>query len=393
MSDAQDWTFGQPIERLKEFAEVFKTVHKDFVFGAFGLVKERDVAPALAESRLIWSGEPPRAVAIARALARNSEHIDFTGRPILLRAPCFAISAFAALDPEAGAAVLAAVELRRRTAPVYLEIFEEDRVAKKLVRDAGYQYLGTKVMAGSEIKGLYGRGGAEDATGPGLPAEELATQAVLMPGFLPAPQLKAIRDELSRWQNWAQHYSSYNKRQSWTAFALRGYADDPLFIEKPAEMSKGWKDENPKLLSAPVRWTSIAQAFKTTRAVLDGTMLAFDRVRFMRLRHKDGELTRHADITDRDAGVRDGKITRLHVPIITSDKVTFHGWDARGLERETKFPTGALCYLDQRKPHRVTNEDPGMDRVHLVMDAIGCEPLRKLIRAAGDASTHVQAAQ
>jgi hypothetical protein len=102
----------------------------------------------------------------------------------------------------------------------------------------------------------------------------------------------------------------------------------------------------------------------------------------MRLRAKDGELSRHADITDREAGTANGFVSRLHVPIRTSPAVTFYGWGARGNKLERNLPQGALCYLDQRKPHAVRNTDPTVDRVHLVIDCFANERVRDLIRAA-----------
>jgi hypothetical protein len=101
----------------------------------------------------------------------------------------------------------------------------------------------------------------------------------------------------------------------------------------------------------------------------------------MRLRAGGGELTRHADITDRQAGVRDGRIIRLHIPIVTNPQVLFSAWTARGERLDVRFPVGALCYLDQRKPHTAIN--PGStDRIHLVVDAFAHEELRALIRDA-----------
>jgi Aspartyl/Asparaginyl beta-hydroxylase len=106
-----------------------------------------------------------------------------------------------------------------------------------------------------------------------------------------------------------------------------------------------------------------------------------DRIRFMKLA-PGGELARHADITNRDAGLADGRLARLHLPIQISDAVIMHGWDKRGGHFETRFPVGALCYLDQRGPHRVENRNPAAERIHLVVDMHAGAALRDQIAAA-----------
>src|SRR5204863_8036626 len=104
----------------------------------------------------------------------------------------------------------------------------------------------------------------------------------------------------------------------------------------------------------------------------------FERVRFMQLR-PTGALSRHADITDRDAGTADGKIARLHLPITTSPACVFHAWTARGDLLERHLEADRLHYLDTRKPHAVENADPMVWRKHLVIDAVADARLRALL--------------
>lgn len=42
------------------------------------------------------------------------------------------------------------------------------------------------------------------------------------------------------------------------------------------------------------------------------------------------------------------------------------------------FKTGALYYLDIRKPHRVSNRSP-LERIHLVIDAVASAELDALM--------------
>lgn len=378
MTEAE-WQKGYPLDQLKAFAEPFRQRHKPLVFGAFGLTKERDIAEAWSKNRMIWTGGPPQAVATFSHAKRDSEQQDFSQRSFVIPVGAVVVKAFAALSVDAGTKILKALQERAGDAAVVVEIFEEDAIAKECVAAAGLVYSASKISAGSEIKGVYTR----VPFVPALPPEETATLRVLDPAFLSAKVHHAIAGELeSAADSFAQHYSDYNKRKSWTAFALRGYSDDPTFIIKPSEMSKGWKEENAALLAASPVTTKAAPLFPATMKVVEGLGLPLDRVRFMRLRSKDGELSRHADITDREAGVQDGHVTRLHIPIKTSDAVMFYGWTARGEKIEVPFPERALCYLDQRKPHSVKNTDPALDRIHLVVDCFADAKLRKMIAKA-----------
>jgi hypothetical protein len=379
---AEDWTRGFPLERLKAFAAPFKAQHKPLVFGAFGLTKERDCAEALAAGRALWTGDPPQAVALFSLAKATSEQQDFAQRPYAIELGAVFVKAFACFTSASGARVLRALRERAKGAPVWLEIFEEDDVARLALGVAGgFNYVTTKVFAGSEIKGVYFTG--EPPLAP-FDAADVATLEVLDRDFLSEDEHAAIKAEVAAFDNlWAQHYSSYNKRKSWEAFALRGFDDEPGFIIKPAEMSKAWKEENERRLADRPRMTQAAPHFPATLAACAKLAPAegCDRIRFMRLRSKGGELSRHADITDREAGTADGFISRFHIPIATSEAVRFSGWTARGERIDTTWPERGLCYLDQRKPHMVTNSDPALNRVHLVIDAISSAALRARIAA------------
>jgi len=180
---------------------------------------------------------------------------------------------------------------------------------------------------------------------------------------------------------WADHYSSYNARHSWSALALRGYGGRPEFIEKPAEMSKRWKAENAdklawKLANTPLRWD-----LPEAEALIGAVPGHKHRVRLMRLAPGGGELLRHADITDPDAGTRDGQLMRIHIPVVTNDAVRFEGWRPDGSRQEARMETGSVWFLDTRKPHTARNDGPS-PRVHLVMDVESSAALRGLIGVA-----------
>lgn len=378
------WQRGYPLARLKAAAAIFRERHKPLVFGAFGLTKERDIADALAADSLAWKGpaDAPRAVAIFHRLKAAGGVTDFAQREVSISAGSVKITAFAALDVEAGTAVLRHM-VERRPERLWLEIFEEDAVARACVAALPQlAYRATRIAAGSEVKGIYTNAGP--GAEPALHAAERASLVELDPAFVSADDRAAMLAEIDAFAAWEQHYSSYNKRQSWTAFALRGFdANDPRFIVKPAEMSKGWKEANPQWLAARPAWTAAREHCPKTTACAERVLAGrdADRVRLMRLA-PGGELSRHADITDREAGLADGRLARLHIPLRTSEAVIFHGWDKRGGHIETRFREGALCYLDQRGPHRVENRDPAVQRIHLVVDVHSDHRLRDAIASA-----------
>lgn len=378
MSEAE-WQRGQPLEKLQALAAVFKAAHKPLCFGAFGLTKERDIAAALSAGECSWTGQPPRAVALHSVLKHAGHHSDFSGRPLKLPPGCIYVHAFAAAEPASGGRVLK--RFAEAEYPTAVEIFEEDTVARACVQRAGFRYAFSKVTAGAEIKGMYF---LRMDPPPPLPAEEERTLLQITRTYAGPNEHADILAELARHEErfpWAQHYSSYNKRKSWTAFALRGFDRlDPSFIIKPAEMAKGWQEAHPERMDATPDWTLAAQHFPAACSLVEALPGLKERVRFMRLRHGDGELSRHADITDREAGVRSGCVARLHIPIRTSPAVRFQAWDSRGALHEHHFPERSLFYLDQRKPHRVLNTDPALDRIHLVVDCYVTSILRDMLR-------------
>jgi hypothetical protein len=378
----EDWTRGFALDRLKAAAAPFRA-SKPYVYGGFGIAKERDVAAAMAEGAYLCDREEaPTVAAITRRLKTGAIKKDFRGEEIRIPegdAVTWDIGAAEGAYPNDIAEIL--VRSRSHAPAHWVEWFEEDRRGE-LLASLGYQWIATRIAAGSEIKGIY-RYGQEPRLWRDKPLADAdrAAVACLDAGFLSGEERAEIIEELKN-AEWAQHYSNYNKRSTWTAFALRGYdAEDPSFIIKPAEMSASWKNENPQRMSAQPQWTNVG-AFSCTRSILARLGDDFDRVRFMRLAAGGGELTRHADITDRDAGTADGRIARLHIPITTRPSCVFSSWGIRGAKYDAHFPEGSLCYLDQRRPHAVRNPE-AIDRIHLVVDVHADQSLRdRFLRAS-----------
>lgn len=135
-------------------------------------------------------------------------------------------------------------------------------------------------------------------------------------------------------------------------------------------MSRRWKAENADKLGWEIADTPLRAALPEVEAILGKPPFAntqLHRVRLMKLL-PGGALSRHADITDPDAGARPGKLLRLHVPIETNANVVFSSWLPDGAQARAVMGPGALYYLDTRKPHAARNDGEG-ERIHLVVDA------------------------
>lgn len=372
ITEAPDWARGFNLDFLRSVTSIFHEAHKPHVYGAFGLVKERDVANSMI-TKDFWCNDS--AAALGHKLERGSTQHDFSGREILIPAGSYFIKAFAARNPLAAAAMVSSFKHNHKTFVV--EIFEEDRIAKQAMLVSGLCYIGSKITAAGEVKGLYISGNRPQYHTPVIQNLSLAC---LNEQLVKPTRMGLVREELEAYDKYAQHYSSYNKRKSWSAFSLRGFRpDDPGFIIKPAEMARSWKEEHVGWETWECKDTSVSKKFPSTWRLLKNIPCKdFERVRFMRLAEKQGELSRHADITDRAAGPGIGQIARLHIPIFTNDKVRFLSWNERGEKIEHHLAKGSLWYLDTRKPHSVLNEGTSV-RIHLVADVVCNEATQQLL--------------
>lgn len=384
-----NWARGYPMAELKERAAVFAEAFRQHCYGAFGLPKENAIADALAADECIWTRagrNSVQAVALAKRLRSASRQIDFAGRIYSPRTGDLMVRAIAGTD-DGRKRVLAALAGQGARA-IWIEDFIEAEHSA-LWGQLGFDLAGVKIMASSDIKGLWHRG---DRSGRfparNLTAADRPALATLDSAWLDQASIDAILAEVDRYGQisgvapWAQHYSSYNKRQSWTAFALQGFdPDDPGFIIKPAEMSKAWRADNPQRLSARCLPTIAAEHFPQALKIVARLPGQAQRIRLMRLASGNGELSRHADITDPECGTANGATARIHIPLQSPAECRFLGWGIDGRKIDRRFAPGGLYYLDTRKPHSVIN--PGKaDRIHLVVDLHSGPELRRMIEAA-----------
>jgi len=280
------------------------------------------------------------------------------------------------------------------TEDTFLFIHEEVGVDRFVAKQAGYKKIGIKINTFGDIQGVYFKEFQPSVFGERefpeqnmmLPVEKLVlTQA----NFKPVPWIgaeglrfgwmcEAIKERLEIMDyEFTNHYSNYNKGKSWSAISLRGYTPDWAFITKPAEMGKKWRWDN-RDTEFKLQDTDIRKMFPEVEDLLKLLPGKPHRIRFMNLAPGGGELQRHTDQVDPDAGVNDLKLMRFHFPIVTNEGVIFNQWNWHGELVEAHMKVGECWYLDVRKPHRAVNGGTEM-RTHLVVDIEANDNVRALI--------------
>jgi hypothetical protein len=393
------WARGFPLEELRAVAALYREVDKPYALGAFSMVKENAVATWLADGELCSYAEdadaPLRAAAQVSFPRVQVPVRDFTGS-VVARVPVGAavVRHPAATDYVGWGELLELVSGKvplTEGRQVWLEGWAESPEVRGLANAAQLEQVAVKIKASSELVGVW----APRATDHLLlaHADEVTLARLNVPSV--HEQASAAAEEVADLVAWADHYSSYNARHAWSALSLRGYADPAAGaaladqIVKPAEMSKAWKAEHPGWEAWPLEWTALLEELPAVRALVAelarGLQASFQRVRLMRLQPGGGELTRHSDITDPDAGTATGTVARIHVPLITNPQVLFRQWRLSGRQVEANMGPGEVWYLDTRKPHRAGNYGTS-ERVHLVLDAYVGPALRAAIAGGAEAA-------
>jgi hypothetical protein len=374
-----DWQQGIPLERLEAITNLFDR-YKPFSFGRFGTPNEAEIAQTIVqgEGYELFDTDNRTLIAfmVGKQAKRNSIKSTFATGQLFIQQHDFVIKhlTFANILSDE---LLKTWLQSLNSQTIWIETHTEDLDKLDQLKRLGFQDLGTKVSASSELKSVLFYGDKYPSrTNEPLATSEHATLERLSPNFASPEIIAQIKTELETYlfqspdKGWSDHYSSYNLRKSWSAISLKGFTNDPHFIIKPAEMSKKWKEENASLLSNQVRDTPAFSAFPSVQTLLNLLGCETQRIRFMKVRASDGGLSRHADITDKEAGATIGRIARLHIPIQTNPECLFQAWQLNGTQLSKHLETGSLWYLDTRKPHAVSNRNGSQDRIHLVIDAV-----------------------
>ena len=256
----------------------------------------------------------------------------------------------------------------------------EDDTFRNFAEESNFTYIGCKITTFAEIYSVYFRDSStsfEDREHPKIIGEETVNICKCDFGEIDASK---IRQELSQVEmDYTKHYSNYNKKGAWSAISLRGYRPDPSFIAKPVEMSKKWKSENDTWEEWECEDTPLREQFPYVNEILSKIPTdRIERVRFMSLAPGGGELSRHTDQVDPYLGVTDGKMMRLHIPVITNPNMEFTSWSMHGEKNVVNMSEGELWYLDIRKPHMAVNNGEET-RIHLVVDIEANDKCRRLL--------------
>jgi len=270
-------------------------------------------------------------------------------------------------------------DIRYITKNVWLYINEENPNDKDIAEKAGFKKVGAKYNSVADLIGVYfkdSNSALEDRQHPHIPTYEKYTLKPFDLDFTKiVPKLAKQLEEKSL--EFTNHYSNYNKEKAWSAISLRGYSPDWRFITKPVEMNKKWQEEH-KDEKFELQDTELRKEFPLVEDILSSFKTEIHRVRFMNLKPGDGELERHTDQVDPDLGISNGRLMRVHIPIVTNSKVEFTSWGITGSKTIVNMEEGHCWYLDIRKPHRAINGGNSW-RTHLVIDVVANEQVRGLL--------------
>jgi hypothetical protein len=358
---------------IGDLVRLFRQSEGELIRGAFIRVTARKVAQWLAENRLQLirsDGELVGAAVMVKVTARQQVS-DFTGT---VRTQLGVGDVFAkrlACRPGFERVVTTALrEASSRKARLWLRIWQEQGSNRKIVEELGGTWICTKVLAGSELVGIWCVG--SPAVVSNMPVSDGWTLRRL--SMSPLSVGRAQKALFKKCSNFTNHYSSkYYISSSWSAFSLRSYGGRSDFMMKPAEMSKKWKKQNPEKLLWKLENTDARKALPEFEPLIRAVPGLIHRIRLMRL-SAGGLIKRHSDVVDRETGTAEGKILRIHIPITTNPQVQFTSWDLLGRPETVHMKEGEAWYVDTRKPHQVENAG-STERVHLVIDVLSCSNL------------------
>ena len=376
------WQKGYHLEYLEEIVERFEGFN-ELSCSPFSEMSKNKVAEALEKGNIeILSGSSGYTHAIIEShVNRNRGEITADGNVVIgIKEDGDRI-----VTKISGDVIPLSNKLESYTEPTWLFIWEESVAQRNAATLAKYKKIGAKITSFGEIYGVYFRdvpGLFSDVERPHVKIPEYEkfalTKLKIENPHLIETALAGIKDKLTTLPEFTNHYSNYNDKGSWKALSLRGYRSDSTFITKPIEMNKKWKAENLGSLNWQIEDTPLRAQFPEVEVLLDQLPGEKHRIRFMSLKPKDGELRRHTDLVDSDQGIADGKLARIHFPIVTNDKVEFQNWDWNGKGDPINMKVGEAWYLDVRKPHRAVNSGD-TQRIHMVVDVESSEELRKLL--------------
>jgi hypothetical protein len=389
------WQHGFELELLKDYEKVFAT-YNSFSDSPFSKVKKNDIASALKNGQfnntsIITPVGVKNMCYICQTVSRDSDIVLYKGVKIgTKRKGDVVYSAIATDASDINTANFPNIFSKSEDTWVYT--WSDDRNLNQYLQKYKFKKIGSKITTFGEIKYIWFRDKEKDLETsspasqrefPVLPKYETVTVKCVSKNNAIRNLSLFIQEKVKDFDNLFQnHYSNYNKGNSWSAFSLRGYKSDPTFMTKPIEMNDKWKEEH-KDEVFEMQDTTLMEKFPEVYDMLFctfGYQIEYHRIRLMKLKGGEGELTRHTDQVDPDQGLAVGKLARFHFPIITNDQVKFTVWDLENKPNTVNMKVGECWVLDVRKPHAAINGGRD-DRIHLVVDLIVTPEIIKLLEA------------
>ena len=358
----KEWQKGYELDTLIDWTNKFEAYNK-YCFSPFQKAKKNGMATALHKGQL---HEQQGVVYEIRTAKAKSKIKMFGAGPEIAEVLQGekVISKISYADGNTGENITNILNVFEE--PIWCHIFEEDKLLKDAVMNAGFRKIGTKVSTFSDIVGVYYKGGRK---------------------FIPVPETENINilktklefdhnviDDLAQYLidmnlEYTNHNSNYNKGKAWQALSLLGFEKDSTYVDKKADL----KEDRPL-----VKTDLYDKLESKVDHFLDKIPGKFDRVRFMTLKPGGGELARHTDQTDPTWGTTNDKMVRLHIPLKTNDKVIFTSWDNNGEKHIHNMKKGECWFLDTRRPHTAINGGDDI-RIHLVADVWANDDVRNIL--------------
>ena len=374
----KDWQKGIPLEILLRLEATWER-YNERCLSPFLEMKKNKIAAAMDEGKYEYGLEWAIQSRLLKVRTKINMYSAYNIPIATVEKGDRVVDRLAYNQPEAVVRMLKSYD-----EDTFLFINEEHSIDRFVASQANYRKLGIKINTFGDIQGVYFKdqpsflGDMREFPEQNmmLSEEKLVLRKATIPDVSNICDIIKQRLEVMDYE-FTNHYSNYNKGKSWSAISLRGYTPEWSFITKPAEMSKKWKEEN-KDTEFKLQDTELRKMFPEVEDVLKLLPGKPHRIRFMNLAPGGGELQRHTDQVDPDAGVNDAKLMRFHFPIVTNKDVTFSQWDYKAERVSCHMNVGECWYLDVRKPHQAINSGEDM-RTHLVIDIEANDEVRALI--------------
>jgi len=378
VDELKDWQKGIPLEILLRLEKPWEG-YNERCLSPFLTMKKNKIAAAMYEGKYEYGHEWAIQSRVLKVKSKINMYSAYDIPIATIEKGDRVVDRIAYNQPDAIVTML-----KKYDEDTFLFINEEHSTDRMVAKWANYRKLGIKINTFGDIQGVY----FKDQPSFLGDMREFKEQYMMLPEEklvlrkTPIPDVSIICDIIKQRLDvmdyeFTNHYSNYNKDKSWSAISLRGYSPEWSFITKPAEMSKKWKEEN-KDVEFKLQDTELRKMFPEVEELLRWLPGRPHRIRFMNLAPGGGELQRHTDQVDPDAGVEDYKLMRFHFPIVTNDECLFSQWDYKAERVSCHMNVGECWYLDVRKPHQAINDGEDM-RTHLVVDIEACDEVRALI--------------